>query len=96
MSDLFNSVNDPLFWVHHSGIDRVWSLWQEKDPKRVMDAGTPTGWFDMTPLKLESWVWVGFAGQDRKVVEVMDPLNRDGRGVLCYKYEGEGFDSYFA
>ena len=24
------SPNDPLFWVHHAQVDRVWSRWQEK------------------------------------------------------------------
>lgn len=95
MNDLFNSINDPLFFMHHTGMDRIWALWQEQDPKRIMDTGGTTGVLDMSPLTLDSWVWVGAAGQDRRTVEVMDPLNRDGRGVLCYKYEGNSFDSYF-
>lgn len=95
MGDFFNSVNDPLFFMHHGGIDRMWALWQEQDPQRAMDAGGSTGFFDMAPLTLDSWLWVGFAGTDRKAVEVMDPMNRDGRGVLCYKYEGNSFESYF-
>jgi len=23
------SANDPLFWLHHSNIDRLWALWQD-------------------------------------------------------------------
>ncbi|KAE9982370.1 hypothetical protein EG327_005883 [Venturia inaequalis] len=95
MSDLFNSINDPLFFPHHAGLDRVWALWQEQDPKRIMDAGEATGLSDTSPMTLDSWFWVGFAGKDRQTVEVMDALNRDGRGVVCYKYEGNTFDSYF-
>ncbi|KAF2429780.1 Di-copper centre-containing protein, partial [Tothia fuscella] len=88
MMDPFNSLNDPLFWLHHTGMDRMWSLWQEVDPaKRAMDVGGPSGFFDLAPLKLETSVWVGVAGPDVPAGRVMDPLNRHGSGVLCYKYE---------
>ena len=26
------SPNDPVFWMHHANIDRLWSIWQEKHP----------------------------------------------------------------
>jgi hypothetical protein len=26
------SPNDPVFWLHHCAIDRMWTLWQEKQP----------------------------------------------------------------
>jgi tyrosinase len=29
------SVNDPVFWLHHSFIDAVWSRWQRKHPSAV-------------------------------------------------------------
>ncbi|MEU7020329.1 tyrosinase family protein [Streptomyces sp. NPDC046203] len=27
------SVNDPVFWLHHSFIDLLWSRWQKENPK---------------------------------------------------------------
>lgn len=24
-----NAPNDPLFWLHHANVDRIWSLWQD-------------------------------------------------------------------
>ncbi|KAI9141901.1 hypothetical protein BKA69DRAFT_1038209 [Paraphysoderma sedebokerense] len=27
-----SSPNDPIFWLHHSNIDRIWSNWQSSDP----------------------------------------------------------------
>ncbi len=24
-----NAPNDPLFWIHHANVDRIWSLWQD-------------------------------------------------------------------
>ena len=26
------SVNDPIFWLHHCNVDRLWSIWQRKVP----------------------------------------------------------------
>jgi hypothetical protein len=27
-----SSPNDPVFWMHHANIDRMWTLWQERNP----------------------------------------------------------------
>ncbi len=27
-----SSPNDPVFWMHHAAIDRMWSIWQQKNP----------------------------------------------------------------
>jgi tyrosinase len=95
MGDLFNSVNDPLFWMHHTGMDRMWSLWQEQDPvNRAMDFGASTSFFDLAPLKPETSVEVGDMGPTLPAVQLMDPQNRDGRGILCYQYEGLGVKDY--
>ena len=24
------SPNDPIFWLHHANIDRIWSAWQDR------------------------------------------------------------------
>jgi hypothetical protein len=24
-----NAPNDPLFWIHHANVDRIWSMWQD-------------------------------------------------------------------
>ncbi|MEV0092652.1 tyrosinase family protein [Streptomyces sp. NPDC050738] len=35
------SVNDPVFWLHHSFVDAVWSRWQQAHPSAVyMPEGT--------------------------------------------------------
>lgn len=28
MGDLTTSPNDPLFWLHHANIDRIWTMWR--------------------------------------------------------------------
>ncbi|MFZ5668644.1 MAG: tyrosinase family protein [Pseudomonadota bacterium] len=30
MGRLDRSPNDPLFWLHHANIDRIWALWQDR------------------------------------------------------------------
>eukprot|EP01094_Clydonella_sp_ATCC50884_P025175 TRINITY_DN6515_c0_g1_i4.p1 TRINITY_DN6515_c0_g1~~TRINITY_DN6515_c0_g1_i4.p1 ORF type:complete len:329 (-),score=56.25 TRINITY_DN6515_c0_g1_i4:296-1282(-) len=40
------SPNDPLFWLHHANIDRLWSLWQKMHPEAdryVPMSGGPFG-----------------------------------------------------
>jgi tyrosinase len=33
MADQYASPSDPVFWLHHGMIDRVWTMWQSRDPK---------------------------------------------------------------
>jgi tyrosinase len=32
MEDLPTSPNDPVFWIHHSQVDRLWAAWEVKNP----------------------------------------------------------------
>jgi tyrosinase len=94
MTDVFNSPNDPLFFMHHSNLDRVWALWQEQDPlNRLHDIG-PKPWFDFSPISMNMVLQMGVFAPDKKVSEVFDTQNRDGRGILCYKYEGLPIERY--
>ena len=38
-----SSPNDPVFWLHHCNIDRLWAEWQREHPERVYlpPSGTP-------------------------------------------------------
>ncbi len=45
MAEVTDSVNDPIFWMHHANIDRIWAQWQEFYPNvpttaAGMDPGT--------------------------------------------------------
>ncbi|KAI5861276.1 hypothetical protein GGS23DRAFT_160792 [Durotheca rogersii] len=46
MSNTYSSPADPIFWLHHCAIDRLWDTWQRKDwQKRKVDIGGPdTQW----------------------------------------------------
>lgn len=41
MTDMFVSPGDPIFWLHHANIDRIWALWQAQDSARQYAVGNP-------------------------------------------------------
>jgi hypothetical protein len=34
------AVFDPIFWLHHCNVDRIWAQWQDKNPEGYPPAGT--------------------------------------------------------
>jgi len=92
MMDPFNSVNDPLFFMHHAAMDQLWALWQEQDLKRLYDFSTKRA--EKPPFTPDSPLQVGIFAPERKAKEVSDTQNRDGNGILCFKYEGLPIEKY--
>jgi tyrosinase len=41
--DPFASPSDPMFWLHHAQIDRLWSIWQAMDPQGRLNQVWGTG-----------------------------------------------------
>ncbi|KAM0080969.1 hypothetical protein ACKRZS_006869 [Fusarium odoratissimum] len=82
------SPNDPIFFLHHTQIDRLWSLWQEEDPKtRSMEfTGFKTqDQFDGTkppPASLDDTLLMKGLADDLKVKDLMRTQN----SLLCYSY----------
>ncbi|RDL40017.1 uncharacterized protein BP5553_04357 [Venustampulla echinocandica] len=75
------SPNDPIFFLHHTMVDRIWWLWQQQNPSvRTNDfsgteyAGVAATLDDLMPM-------MGIA-TDRKVGDFMSTSTTD----LCYKY----------
>jgi len=91
MRNLWSSMNDPLFFMHHANIDRLWALWQSLKPQYGHDFGGyiwPNGTGIMTvdyPVEMFPWI-----APDVPIRKILDTQNKDGRGVLCYKYEEDG------
>ncbi|KAM0228723.1 hypothetical protein ACHAP5_011861 [Fusarium lateritium] len=82
------SPNDPIFFLHHTKIDRLWWLWQEQNPKtrHTEFAGFKTqDQFDGTtppPASLNDILLMeGLAG-DLKVKDLMTTKS----SLLCYTY----------
>lgn len=86
LQDLFSSVQDPAFFLHHAMIDRVWGMWQAEDEPQRRYALNGTNvlmnppWAEEVTLgtKLE----YGILDKPRRVHEVMSPTANG----FCYRY----------
>ncbi|KAI1845200.1 hypothetical protein JX266_008747 [Neoarthrinium moseri] len=78
------SPNDPLFFLHHSQVDRLWWIWQQKDPMtRNSDySGNKYPYDDETPASLADTMTFGGLSTNITVADVMSTI----RGGLCYGY----------
>ncbi|KND91261.1 Tyrosinase [Tolypocladium ophioglossoides CBS 100239] len=79
--DSFTAPNDPIFYLHHAQLDRLWFLWQMRRPKvrlgEYQGRAQPNGLASLDEiLSME-----GLA-KDVKVSEVMDTQDNE----LCYRY----------
>ena len=48
MASVATAAFDPIFWVHHANIDRLWTEWSCA-PAKAWGDGPPTNWFDERP-----------------------------------------------
>ncbi|OOF95563.1 hypothetical protein ASPCADRAFT_170305 [Aspergillus carbonarius ITEM 5010] len=87
MLDTWASVQDPVFFLHHAMVDRVWTLWQQEDPESRLEAVNGTGIVHDPPdaelVTLDTVMDFGVLDEARKVGEVM---NVNG-GMYCYGYD---------
>ncbi|ORY08686.1 hypothetical protein BCR34DRAFT_569456 [Clohesyomyces aquaticus] len=87
--DLFTSPGEPLFWLHHSGIDRTWWIWQQLDCKTRTSAQgiSGTGTFLNQPpspdTTLDTPIDLGYAvGPAVTMRDLMSTTD----GPFCYVY----------
>ncbi len=45
MGSFYTAGLDPVFWLHHANIDRLWQVWLDADPAHVNPIDDPA-WFD--------------------------------------------------
>lgn len=38
-NDVYASAGDPVFYLHHAMVDRLWTVWQAQEPGRVKEVG---------------------------------------------------------
>ncbi|CVK92024.1 related to monophenol monooxygenase (tyrosinase) [Fusarium proliferatum] len=85
-SDLYSSSNEPVFFLHHAMVDRVYWLWQALHPKQARDiAGTITignrppsrDALKADPLNM---------GINAAEITIDDALDTLGGSPLCYIY----------
>lgn len=87
MLDTFSSAQDPVFFLHHAMVDRVWTLWQLGDWDARKDALNGTTVVHNPPgapeVTLDTVMEFGVLDEPRRVEEVMDPFGGD----YCYRYD---------
>lgn len=99
IGNMYSSPGDPLFYLHHANLDRLWDQWQRKDfTKRVKDmTGPDTMWaypfdfFGPVPYnnitletQLDFKALLGSSAADR-YVKIKDVMDSQGAN-LCVKY----------
>lgn len=87
MGHPFNSPADPLFYLHHGNLDRLYWLWQQKKlPQRYFDVGGPVNQYDLTGsqgnVTLNFEVHLGSLGGKKKLGQ----LTNTRAGPFCYTY----------
>ncbi|KAF8248047.1 Di-copper centre-containing protein [Wilcoxina mikolae CBS 423.85] len=88
MGDAYNSPGDPLFYLHHGNLDRLFWEWQKKDlRRRLTDVSGPIYMFDYNNVKganitLDFEIGLGPLGKTKKLKELMDIRRKD----ICYTY----------
>ncbi len=79
MSSTLSAAQDPIFWVHHAHVDRIWNLWLAQGGGRSSPVGDST-WRNKTYTFFD---------------ECCEPVSMKGCDVLraalqlSYSYEGE-------
>jgi tyrosinase len=79
------SPNEPLFFLHHAQIDRLWWMWQQEDESRLKDySGTAShfGEEGMREVSFDDLLLMGGIAEDVKVGDVMDTRSEK----LCFTY----------
>lgn len=95
MSNPLYSPNDPLFFLHHANLDRIWAAWQAKSPENanaygggsVQDLINYDNYTVGAPPSLNTTATIptsGLASSDPTVADVMSTTG----GYLCFQYSG--------
>lgn len=88
----FMAPNDPIFYLHHANVDRLWWVWQQRDPaERLYQIRGPAEDFRFeheeghghSKASVEDIMPMGGLADDTKMKSVMDTR----AGFLCYEYE---------
>ncbi|KAL2163816.1 hypothetical protein VTH06DRAFT_5875 [Thermothelomyces fergusii] len=88
--DFYISPGDPVFWLHHAMIDRVWWIWQLQDlDVRLTQVSMTKTMNNFPPSEngtLDDLSGLGVLAPDVTVRELMSTMGGLG-GKFCYIYE---------
>lgn len=79
----FTSPYDPLFYLHHTQLDRVWYLWQNADLENRLNQYRGVAEANSSrEAGLDDLMLMGGFVEDVRARDVLDTMG----GVLCYRY----------
>lgn len=87
LTDFHSSPSDPVFFLHHAMIDRIWLIWQNLDiaDRQYIIRGTST--LNNSPpspdMTLDDVLPFGFVAPDQTFRDLMDTF----AGPYCYRYD---------
>ncbi|KAK4943931.1 hypothetical protein LTR10_016647 [Elasticomyces elasticus] len=88
--ETFTAPYDPLFYLHHTQLDRLWYIWQQRNPERVMEYSGHEGRHSIESAKLTDKIKMGGWAEEIEVRQVMDTegatKSDDGQALLCYRH----------
>lgn len=74
---------DPVFFLHHTQLDRLWWKWQQADMNyRLTEYMGRAEWNSDKGASLDDVIFVGDLAPETTVSEMMDTES----GQLCYSY----------
>ncbi|GAB1318458.1 Tyrosinase copper-binding domain-containing protein [Madurella fahalii] len=82
--DMPSWVADPVSFLFHASIDRLWWLWQlqDLDNRLYVIQGMKHGSWQLEVARLNDTLNLGYIAEDREVREVVDTMD----GPFCYIY----------
>jgi len=87
LEDFHSSPNDPVFFIHHAMIDRVWSVWQYLDIEQRQNEIAGTSTLDNSPaspvMSLSDSLDFGLVGGNQVFGDLMSTYE----GRFCYRYD---------
>lgn len=88
--DFFASNGDPVFYLHHAQVDRVWAKWQALDPENRQYAldGTHTIFNNPPSLPVTVHDSLNMGIEDGGNTKVGDAMTKNGP-LYCYRYDDE-------
>ncbi|TVY13044.1 Tyrosinase ustQ [Lachnellula arida] len=84
LGDFFSDTapNDPVFFLHHAQLDRLWWKWQHAEPGRRREYNGASSRHSKEAASLQDQLEMGALAPKIAVEEVIDTQS----GILCYEY----------
>ena len=58
MQDVMDSPTDPMFWLHHANVDRIWQVSKKSHPKERPPLSGPSATMDPWPHTVTDTNWL--------------------------------------